>query len=340
MSIFLRAPGRGEKHGGIMKNVTKGLWVLLFCTVLLVNMAACGKEETPELTPTETGNNPSDASDAGEAYSVTLPDGTVLEFTDTPKRIISMGPNITDILFELGAGDRVVGRTDYCDTPKEVAAIPSVGTIFTPDIEAVLALEPDLVIGSLLFSEETQKQMEDLGIKVAVLYDSENMEGVYQIIRTLGELTGLTKEGNALADQTRKAIEDTIAKYAGEEYAHFSAPTVYYVSGYGETGDYTSGGTTFIGQILTSAGGRNIAQDVEGWMITHELLLEADPQIIIIGEGMAADFCTTPGYEGLSAVKNNHVFEFDVYHLLERQSHRNAEIFVQLAELFHTPLEQ
>ena len=90
-----------------MKNVTKGLWMLLFCTVLLVNMAACGKEETPELTPTETGNNPSDASDAGEAYSVTLPDGTVLEFTDTPKRIISMGPNITDILFELGAGDRV-----------------------------------------------------------------------------------------------------------------------------------------------------------------------------------------------------------------------------------------
>lgn len=366
MSIFLRAPGRGEKRGGTMKNVTKRLWVLLFFSVVLVT--ACGKDadvtptptatatQTPNPTPTSEAQTPKPTptaepeatpttgnesfTESGGAYSVTLPDGTVLEFTDTPKRIISMGPNITDILFALGAGDRVVGRTDYCDTPKEVADIPSVGTIFTPDIEAVLALEPDLVIGSLLFSEETQKQVEDLGIKVAVLYDSENMEGVYQIIRTLGELTGLTEEGNALADQTRKVIEDTIAKYAGEEYANFSAPTVYYVSGYGESGDYTSGGTTFIGQILTSAGGKNIAQDVDGWMIAHELLLEADPQIIIIGEGMAADFRATPGYGGLSAVKNNHVFEFDVYHLLERQSHRNAEIFVQLAELFHTPLEQ
>lgn len=360
MSIFLRAPGRGEKRGGTMKNVTKRLWVL-FCTVMFITMAACGKDvdeitptpsiqatQTPKVTtpeqeattPTEAENEPSGSPDESGAYSVTLPDGTVLELAGIPQRIVSMGPNITDMLFALGAGDRVVGRTDYCDTPKEAADIPSVGSIFTPDIEAILALEPDLVIGSLLFSEETQKQMEDLGIKVAVLYDSENMEGVYHIIRTLGELTGLTEEGNALAAQTEQAIEDTIAKYAGDEYADFPAPTVYYVSGYGESGDYTSGGTTFIGQILTAAGGKNIAQEVDGWMIAHELLLEADPQIIIIGEGMAADFCATPGYEELSAVKNNHVFEFDVYHLLERQSHRNAEIFAQLAELFHTPLIQ
>lgn len=269
---------------------------------------------------------------------MTLPDGMVLELAGTPQRIVSMGPNITDMLFALGAGDRVVGRTDYCDTPAGVENIPSVGTLFTPDVEKILSLAPDLVIGSLLFSEETQKQLSDLGIQVAVLYDSKSIEGIYDMIRALGALTGQSEEGEALAERTKKQIEDAAAKYTGGEYADFKAPTVYYVSGYGEYGDYTAGGDTYIGQLLAAAGGENIAQDVEGWVISREVLIEADPQIIIIGDGMAADFCATPGYEELSAVKNNRVFEFDLYHLLERQSHRNAEIFVQLAELFHTPL--
>ncbi len=165
----------------------------------------------------------------------------------------------------------------------------------------ILSLEPDLVIGSLLFSEETQKQLEDMGIKVAVLYDSKSVDGIYDMIRAIGALTGQNKEGDALAERTQKQIEDAVAKYSGAEYKDFVAPTVYYVSGYGESGDYTAGGDTYIGQLLE-----------------------------------AADFCAAPGYQELSAVKNNRVFEFDVYHLLERQSHLNAEIFVQLAELFHT----
>ncbi|MDE7325982.1 MAG: ABC transporter substrate-binding protein [Lachnospiraceae bacterium] len=332
-----------------MKNVTKKLWAFLLCFGMLAGMAACGKgvdgeeptpspvvgaTQTPKATPTiepEIGS-----ADVDLPYSVTLPDKTVLELAGIPQRIVSMGPNITDMLFALGAGERVVGRTDYCDTPAETANIPSVGTISKPDIEAILALEPDLIIGSIHFSEETRKQLKDLGIPVAVLYDSKNMDGVYDMIRALGELTGQKEAGDTLAEQAEQTVNDTIAKYSGEEYADFEAPTVYYVVGFGEYGDYTAGGSTFIGQLLTAAGGKNIAQEVEGWMIDHETLLEADPQIIIIGEGQAESFCATPGYEELSAVKNNMVVEFDTYHMLDRQSHKNAEIFVQLAELFHT----
>ncbi len=358
-----------------MKNATKRLWAVFLCMAMLIT-AACGKDAagggsgqmtpeaaltqapsaepqatptseqapttepeampTSELTPADTGKEPTVPEDAGEPYSVTLPDGTVLELAGTPQRIISMGPNITDMLFAIGAGDAVVGRTDYCDTPGQVADIPSVGTISKPDIEAILALMPDLVIGSTLFSEDTEKQLQDFGIPVAVLYDSENMDGVYDMIRTLGELTGRKEAGDALAAQAEQTVKDTIAKYSGAEYADFESPTVYYVVGFGEYGDYTAGGGTFIGQLITAAGGKNIAQDVDGWKIDHETLLEADPQIVIIAEGLAESFCTTPGYEGLSAVKNNVVVEFDIYHMLERQSHKNAEIFVQLAELFHT----
>ncbi len=318
-----------------MKNATKRLFTMLLCAVVLITMAACGRSADGE-GENETSKTPTATTAPDGSYSVTLPDKTVLELSGTPKRIVSMGPNITDILFELGVGERVVGRTDYCDTPKGVENIPSVGTLFSPNVEMILSLEPDLVIGSLLFSEETQKQLEDMGIKVAVLYDSKSVDGIYDMIRAIGALTGQNKEGDALAERTQKQIEDAVAKYSGAEYKDFVAPTVYYVSGYGESGDYTAGGDTYIGQLLEAAGGNNIAKDVEGWVIAHEVLIEADPQIIIVGEGMAADFCVAPGYKELSAVKNNRVFEFDVYHLLERQSHLNAEIFVQLAELFHT----
>lgn len=359
-----------------MKDLKKKLWAMLLSVAMLATMTACGGKETgadptqaPEPTvteaPTDTpepteADTPDETTEPTEAeapadtteptptekpvetadtpYSVTLPDGTVLEFESAPQRIVSMGPNITDMLFKLGAGDRVVGRTDYCDDPAEALDIPSVGTISKPDVEAILALEPDLVIGSTHFSEETEQQLTELGIKVAVLYDGSDMEGVYDIIRALGELTGLKAEGEALAAETKQLIDDTIAKYAGDEYADFAAPTVYYVVGYGEWGDYTAGGTTFIGQLLTAAGGNNVAQEVEGWSIDHEALIEADPQIIIIGEGMAADFCATPGYEELSAVKNGMVVELDTYHMLDRQGYKNAIIFEQLAELFHTPV--
>lgn len=337
-----------------MRNFKK-LWAMLLCTAMLATLSACGgneTQETPTVAPTaEPSEGPTAAPTAGPSeeptaapteepvadasYSVTLPDGTVLELSKTPQRIVSMGPNITDILFKLGAGARVVGRTDYCDFPAEAAGIPSVGTIYTPDVEAILALQPDLVIGSAHFTEDTEKQLTDLGIPVAVLYDGADMNGVYEIIRALGELTGLKEAGEALATETQKTIDDTIAHYAAEEYADVEAPTVYYVVGYGEWGDYTAGGQTFIGQLLSAAGGNNVAQDIDGWTIDHEALIEADPQIIVIGLGMAADFCATPGYEELSAVKNNCVVELDTYHMLDRQGYQNAAIFVQLAALFH-----
>ncbi len=300
-----------------MKGLKK-IRALLLAAAMLTGLAACGG-----------------GKEADKGFTVELSDGTSLKLEKAPERIVSMGPNITDILFKLGAGDRVVGRTNYCDYPEEAQSIPSVGTISKPDIEALLELKPDLVIGSTHFSEETEKQLNDLGIPVAVLYDGENMDSVYEIIRKAGELTGRKEEGEKLAADTKKRVDDTIAKYQGAEYADFVSPTVYYVVGYGEYGDYTAGGNTFIGQLLTAAGGANIAQEVEGWSIDHEKLVEADPEIIVIGLGQAAGFCAAPGYEELSAVKNGRVYELDTYHLLERQGYQNADALEQLAQLFH-----
>ena len=314
---------------------SKKIWALFVMIAMLASLTACGSkddegtkptmateptEEAPEPTTATDAPEPTDEASATEAYTVTLPDGTELTFDGVPKRIVSMGPNITEILYAIGAGDKLVGRTTYSDYPEEALVIESVGSIYSPDIEKILELQPDVVIGSIHFAEETEEQLKGLGIQVAVLYDSTSMEGVYDIIRTVGQIAGYAEEAEALAATTQEKINAVIAAVSQEE----SKPTVYYVVGYGEYGDYTASGDTFIGQMLAAAGGDNIASGVSGWIYSLETLLDADPDIIIIGLGEAEGFKTAENYNKLSAVLNDMVYEID-RNLLDRQGYRNAE---------------
>ena len=98
-------------------------------------------------------------------------------------------------------------------------------------------------------------------------------------------------------------------------------------------GDYTDGGDTFGGQIIKMAGGDNIAEDVSGWSYNLESLIEADPDIIIVGKGCKDDFMSQENYKDLTAVKNGNVYEID-NSLIDRQSYRNAEGLLTLAKIF------
>lgn len=326
----------------------------LMMIMMLAAMTACGKdaaetqptpapsaapteagldvtpETTPEVTPEVT---PETTPEAGEPYTVTLPDGTVLSFESVPDKIVSMGPNITELLYAVGAGDKVVGRTSYCDYPAEALSVEAVGDFYNPDIEKIVSLEPDVVIGSAHFSEEIEQQLTELGIQVAVLYDSSNLEGVYDIICAVGAISGCDETAEALAADTKKQIEAIEEAAAAAE----SKPSVYYVVDYGEWGDYTAGGDTFIGQMLKAAGGSNIAEEVSGWNYSLEALLEADPEIILIRIGGAEDFCAAEHYKELSAVKNGTVYEVDP-NLLDRQGYRNADGLAAIVNILHPGL--
>ena len=128
-------------------------------------------------------------------------------------------------------------------------------------------------------------------------------------------------------------MQDTIADVQ-EKVSGLETPTVYYVVGYGEYGDYTAGGDTFVGKMLAMAGGDNIAKDISGWSITLEELVEADPSIIIINEYMKSDFMSLPNYSDLTAVKEGNVYTLDT-NMLDRQGYRNAEGILELAKIFH-----
>jgi iron complex transport system substrate-binding protein len=333
-----------------MKYYSKAMALLCYLTLFLVLMAcsspssnrseatnansaiASVEEEKAEATPA-----PASVTDVPEVsaevtkYPVTIIDseGTEITFDSEPEKVVSMAPNITETIYQLGIDNKLIGRTDYCDYPEEALSIGAVGTMRSPDIEKIIGLEPDVVITSTHFSEEAGKQLTDLGVKVIVLYEEYEIEGVYSIIETMGTIFNVNEAAVMAVNDMKASISETKTRIEG-----LDKPSVYYVVGYGEYGDYTAGGDTFVGQMITMAGGTNIAQEVSGWSYSLEGLVESDPDIIFISEDMKADFEAAKNYKDLTAVKNSKVYGIDK-NLLERQGYRNAEGLSTLARLIH-----
>ncbi len=311
----------------------KILSTLLVTALAATLLAGCGSSVDTEEAAAAEEEAPDEAVEE-TVYPITVTDsyGETVTIESEPMRVISVAPNLTETMFKIDAGDKLVGRSDYCDYPDEALEIASVGSIYEPDIEAIVSLEPDLVIVSTHFDEENTEKLEELGIPVITLYEEAEMEGVYGMITTLGEVMNRNDAAAGCVAEMQDIIADVEETVAGQD-----KPTAYYVVGFGEYGDFTAGGDTFTGQMLTMAGADNIAQDVSGWSITTEEIIEADPEIVIIADYMYDEFKTTSPYSELSAVKNDQIYVID-NNLLERQGYRNAEGVREIAKICYPEL--
>jgi iron complex transport system substrate-binding protein len=335
-----------------MQKLRKILLVTGAAISMMAGLAGCGSSTTnestdavvTEATATEAeaavdatvadatvGDAASDTADGETSYPVDITDsnGDVITIESEPEKIVSVAPNLTELIYELGAEDKLVGRSDYCDYPAEVADIPSVGTIYEPNIETIIEMEPDVVVVSTHFDDENTAKLEELGIPVVTLYEETDVEGVYDMITTFGTLINKNAEAAQCIADMQDTIADVEAKVDG-----LDKPTVYYVVSYGEYGDYTATGETFIAGMIDIAGGDNIAKDATGWSYSLESLIEADPDIIVISEYSKDDFMSQEAYSELSAVKNGNVYTLDT-NMLDRQGYRNAEGILELAKIFH-----
>lgn len=315
-----------------MRKFQKVQAVLLSAALAASASAAVFADETTgeEATAEEASLEAEEAEEVTYPLTLTGTDENTVTLESEPERIVSMGPNMTEILYAIGAGDKLVGRTDYCDYPEEVSEVESVGTIYNADIEALLSLEPDLVLASTHFSEDSIAQLEDAGVPVLYLYDEEDMEGVYGMIELIGEAVNCVSQAEAVVEEMQEKLSFVAERLEAEE----ENPAVYYVVGYGEYGDYTAGGDTFINGILTAAGAENVAADVEGWSYSVETLLEQDPDYIVLPAYAYDDFCSLEPYTELTAVKEGRVYAVD-NNMLDRQGPRNADAVVELAQLLH-----
>ncbi|MBQ0016291.1 MAG: ABC transporter substrate-binding protein, partial [Bacteroidales bacterium] len=221
-----------------------------------------------------------------------------------PSRIVSLSPSITEIIFSLDAGDLLVGRTDYCDYPPQVSQIPSVGGISNLSIEHVVSLMPDLVISGSMVSKKNVEALERMGIPVVCVIEKHSFDGLYQNVRSVGQLIGKQDAAEALCIQMDNQLRLINEKWPMPDNFR---PSIYYAIGFGSSGNFTAGGNSYINDMLTLAGGRNIAADVEGWSYSVELLMSQNPDYIVIRKEEAETFCKTRPYTSLSAVRNNRV---------------------------------
>ena len=230
-------------------------------------------------------------------YNYTDDYGRTVQVPTQPTRIISTSPAVTEIIYALGAGDLLVGRTDFCTYPPQASAIESIGDMVNLNIEKILSLNPQLVISGSIVSAKATDHLTAMGIPIVFVLEKNSFDGLYQNISAIGRLIGREAQADSLNNRLKTTLSTIIDTTA-------SAPTIYYVVGYGAAGNFTAGGNSFINDILRYAGARNIAEGIAGWSYSVESLLAADPDYIVIRKEDSAAFANTAPYSALSAVLN------------------------------------
>jgi iron complex transport system substrate-binding protein len=273
------------------------------------------------------------------------------EYTTTltayPEKIISVAPSCTEILFAIGAGDKVVGVTDYCDYPYDFAAwiaegnMTSIGDFTAPNLEVITALSPDLILASGGVQTESVDTLRDRGYKVLVL-DPTSVDGILNNIELVGNATGKRAEATALINELTSRINAV-----GEAVADADKPKVYYETYYEITSSWTIGGLAWQSELIEKAGGTNVFgdQQMAYYQYQVEALIARNPDVIVLpasgmgtGEQASIDAVKErPGWYTMNAVQNDRIYQIDP-NLLERSGPRIVDAIEQLAEFFHPEL--
>lgn len=268
-------------------------------------------------------------SNSGQSSYVYADDyGAEVTVPVAPKRVVSVSPAVTEIIFALGADSVLVGRTDFCQYPAQALQIESIGGISNLNIEKVISLRPDLVISGSMVPQKAVEQINKAGVPLVCVVEKQTFEGLFENIAAIGKLIGSAEAAERLNNTLRAEVDKIHLD------TNLKCPTVYYAVGYGKGGNFTAGGNTFINDILTRAGCRNIAEDIKGWEYSIESLLLANPDYILIRKEDAESFCKTEPYTRLSAVKAGRIIPLESAYL-DLQVPRNIEGLLLIHKMTH-----
>ena len=267
--------------------------------------------------------------------------------TAYPERIVSVAPSCTELLFAIGAGDKVVGVTDYCNYPYNFATwiaegnMTSVGNFKDPNMEVITSLEPDLILASGGVQAESVDTLRERGYKVLVL-DPTTIDGILNNVELVGNATGKRAEATAFVNDITTRIETVENTVAGA-----TKPKVYYEVYYYSTASWTIGGLAWQTEVIEKAGGINIFDDqqTDYYQYQVEALIDRNPDVIVLpGEGMGSGTAESieavkarPGWDTTKAAQNDRIYQIDS-DIIERSGSRLAEAIEQMAEFFHPEL--
>jgi iron complex transport system substrate-binding protein len=272
---------------------------------------------------------------AGAVRAVTLTDeaGREVRVPDRSGRIVSLAPSITEILFAIGAGPRVVGVTQYSNYPPEAARLPKVGSYVNLSLEKILALRPDLVIGIRDGNPKAViDRLTELGVPCYIV-DPKSLDGVITTVQNIGRAVGREPVAAKIAGQMASRIREVERRVAGT-----ARPRVFYQIGVEPI--VSAGQGTFPNILIETAGGKNVAADMAAYpQLNVEQVLVARPEIIIVTSMTREyDFERVKGFWGrwpdLPAVAAERIYVVDS-DLMDRPSPRIVEGLETLARLIH-----
>jgi iron complex transport system substrate-binding protein len=269
--------------------------------------------------------------------------GYSLTLTSPPKTIVSLAPSNTEILFAIGAGDKVVGVTKYCNYPHNFTAwieadnMTSIGSYYNPTTEPIVALEPDLIL-STQNSLDCTENLRNLGYNVLVLAPK-NVSDVLDNILLVGRATDHYNEAVTIESELRQRID----AIANQTAAATSTPKVY--NEIWAEPPKAAGPETFIDELITLAGGKNIFHDAIANYpaVSNEEIIAKNPDVIVFPDEYMgrAEFSETmedvknrPGWETISAVQSDRIYEINS-DLISRAGPRLADALEILAKMVH-----
>jgi len=262
---------------------------------------------------------------------------TPFALTEAPQRIISLAPNITEILFALGLGDRVVGVTRYCDYPPEALEKEKIGGMVDPNLEKIQSLRPDLIVGFRGNPLGVLNKLRRLHFPVFVLNLGSSLDGLFQTIEKVGRVT-------RAEDPAKTLITDLKEKHQAIRAALRNVPKKpkVFLSVYGQ-GLWTCGEGSYLNDLLVQAGGVNIAGHIpRRWLqLNREQLIHENPDVIIImakdkerfsqvGESFRAD----SRLKDVRAVKDNSIHWLDE-NIAGRFGPRLIDALAAVAQILH-----
>lgn len=280
--------------------------------------------------------NPSEDVDNKNENSINIIDmkGKTIVLDKLPDRIVSLSPSNTEIVFALGAGDKLVGITSFCDYPDETSDIEKIGDFDGPNIELIKKSQADVIFAGVYLQDDLIMALENLNIPI-ITTEASNFEGIYDSISLMGKLLGKEDKAEKIIYEMEESIDEIKLKTDDLE-----KPDIFYLAWIESL--ITTGKNTFVDDVIQMAGARNVAEDVEGW--THysiEELIKQNPDMLIVAshatnEGVTEeDIKNDVILKNLECVKAGNIYIMKDDNLISRPGPRIIEGLEEMARAIH-----
>ncbi|NLM46570.1 MAG: cobalamin-binding protein [Firmicutes bacterium] len=293
----------------------KIIW-LMVCVLLVAVFAGCSRNREAgndnnanSIGSNNNGGNNGGTDNEAAAYPLQFTDdlGRTVTLERKPERLVSLLPSLTETIFAVGAGERLVGVTTFCNYPEEALEIEKIGNLYDLNIELILSLEPDLVLtGRSETLQQSLSFLDDNKIPYVVV-DPQSLDEIGEAIIKVGTLLDCKAEGEALAAKLSAERAELEAKAAAIPEAE--RPRVFVLLD--PESLWTVGDGEYLSEMIAAAGGVNVAAEQGSgyFQLSEEVLLTIDPDVFICTYPMRDQVMAKAGWQSLSAVKNGRVYD-------------------------------